>query len=67
VKPIEFGALLLGCAGSMLVAWSLAEEDSAERTFGAFAPWALVCLLLLAASLWMMALPMDMRATLMAG
>jgi len=67
VKPIEFGFLLLGCAGSMLVAWNLAEEDSTDRTARAFAPWALVCLLLLAASLWMMALPMDMRATLMAG
>ena len=67
VKPIEFGFLLLGCAGSMIVAWTLAEEDSAERAVGAFAPWAVVCLLLLAASLWMMALPMDMRATLMAG
>jgi len=67
VKPIEFGFLLLGFVGSMMVAWMLAEEDSKDKPIRAFLPWAALSLLLLAASLWLMSLPMDMRATLMSG
>lgn len=67
VEPMEFGFLLLGMAGSLLVAWRFAEEDSAEHAVRAFAPWAVVCLLLLLASIWLIMQPMDMRATMMAG
>ncbi|HZP04838.1 MAG TPA: hypothetical protein VFB43_08060 [Terracidiphilus sp.] len=67
VEPLEFGFLLLGLAGSMLVAWRLAEEDAQEHPVRAFAPWAVVCLLLFLCSAWLMTQPMDMRATMMAG
>jgi ferredoxin len=67
VEPLEFGFLLLGMAGSLLVAWQLAEEDSERHPVRAFLPWATVCLLLLLASVWLMLQPMDMRATIMAG
>lgn len=67
VQPIEFAFLLLGLAGSLLVAWRLAEEDSEEHALRAFSPWAVVCLLLFLASVWLMTQPMDMRATMMAG
>jgi len=67
VEPLEFGFLMLGMAGSLMVAWHLAEEDSEEYPIRAFAPWATVCLLLLLASIWLMVQPMDMRATMMAG
>ena len=67
VEPLEFGFLLLGMAGSLLVAWQLAEEDSEQHPVRAFLPWATVCLLLLLASVWLMLQPMDMRATIMAG
>jgi ferredoxin len=67
VEPLEFGFLMLGMAGSLMVAWHLAEEDSGEHPIRAFAPWAAVCLLLLLASIWLMVQPMDMRATMMAG
>jgi hypothetical protein len=67
VEPLEFGFLMLGMAGSLMVAWHLAEEDSEEHPIRAFAPWATVCLLLLLASIWLMVQPMDMRATMMAG
>ena len=36
VQPIEFGFLLLGLAGSLLVAWRLAEEDSEEHAHSRF-------------------------------
>jgi len=67
VEPLEFGFLLLGLAGTMAVAWRLAQDDSEEHTARAFAPWAVVGVLLFAASVWLMMQPMDMRATMMAG
>ena len=67
VEPIEFGFLLLGLAGSLLIAWRLADEDAGERRVLAFSPWAAVCVLLFLASVWLMTQPMDMRATMMAG
>jgi hypothetical protein len=67
VEPLEFGFLLLGLAGSLSIAWQLAEQDSEDRTVRAFLPWAAVSLLLFAASCWLMTQPMDMRATMGAG
>ena len=67
VEPVEFGFLLLGMTGSLLILWHLAREDSEKHPVRVFTPWALVCLLLLLASFWLIAQPMDMRATMMAG
>jgi hypothetical protein len=67
VEPIEVGFLLLGLAGSLLVAFHLAEEDSPGRVMRAFAPWASVSLILWLASMWLMVQPMEMRATLLGG
>lgn len=64
VTPLEFGFLLLGLFGSLSIAWQLAEQDSEEHTVRVFVPWAVVCLLIFAASCWLMTQPMDMRATL---
>jgi hypothetical protein len=67
VRPIELGFLLLGFAGSFLVAQQLSEEDSPADPIRALAPWAAVCVLLLVVSVWLMFQPMEMRATLMGG
>jgi hypothetical protein len=67
VEPLEFGFLLLGLAGSLLIAWRLAEDDSEKHAVRAFTPWAVVCVILFSASVWLMMQPMDMRATMMAG
>jgi len=67
VEPLEFGFLLLGLAGSLLIAWRLAEDDSEQHAVRAFTPWAVVCVILFTASVWLMMQPMDMRATMMAG
>jgi hypothetical protein len=67
VEPLEFGFLLLGLAGSLLIAWRLAEDDAETHAVRAFLPWAAVCAILFAASVWLMLQPMDMRATMMAG
>jgi hypothetical protein len=67
VMVIEIGFLLLGVAGSLLVTYGLAEDDSAEKPVRAFVPWATVCVILWAASMWLMFQPMEMRAMLMTG
>jgi hypothetical protein len=67
VQPVEFGFLVLGLAGSLLVAYRLSEEDFADNPMMAFAPWAAVCLLIWISSVWLMLQPMEMRATLMSG
>lgn len=67
VRPIELGFLVLGFAGSLMVVHRLATEDSAVHPMRAFVPWAVVCLLIGLASVWLMFLPMEMRATLMNG
>src|SRR5262249_22934935 len=67
VQPLELGFLLLGFAGSLLVTHRLASEDCAERPMRAFVPWASVCAVIWAASVWLMFQPMEMRATLLGG
>ncbi len=67
VQPIELGFLLLGFAGSLLVVHQLAEEDCPAKPMRAFVPWAMVCLLVGLASVWLMFQPMEMRAMIMGG
>jgi hypothetical protein len=67
VQVIEIGFLVLGFAGSLVVTYSLAEDDSPDKPLRAFLPWAGVCLILWCASLWLMFQPMEMRAMLMSG
>jgi hypothetical protein len=67
VRPLEMGFLVLGFAGSMLVVHQLAEDDSAGQPMRAFMPWAVVCAIIGLTSIWLMFLPMEMRAMLMGG
>ena len=65
VQPLELGFLLLGLLGSLMVAHSLAEDEGVRHPVRAFVPWAVICLLLWGAGVWLMLQPMEMRATLM--
>ncbi len=67
VQPLEIGFLILGFAGSLLVAHHLATQDAPGRTMRAFLPWAAVCVLLWMGALWLIAEPMDMRGTFISG
>ncbi|HET7890689.1 MAG TPA: hypothetical protein VFL34_04150, partial [Candidatus Sulfotelmatobacter sp.] len=67
VQVIEIGFLVLGLAGSLVVTYGLAEEDSPQQPLRAFLPWATVCFILWCASMWLMFQPMEMRATMMSG
>lgn len=63
VQPIEYGFLLLGLLGSLSLAHHYAQEDSPSRSMRVFLPWAFVVLFVFVAGAWLIAQPMDMRAT----
>jgi ferredoxin len=65
VQVIEIGFLLLGFAGSLSVMHGLAAEDSPNRTFRVFLPWAMACAILWIGATWLIFQPMEMRATMM--
>ncbi len=65
VQPIELCFIGLGFVGSLLVTRRLAEDDCATHPMRAFLPWAAVCVLICAASVWLIFQPMEMRATFM--
>ncbi len=70
--PVELGFLGLGWLGSLLVAYRLAAGGHGRRklasgTLAALLPWALLVSLLLAAAVWLMGQPMEMRGTFLVG
>jgi hypothetical protein len=65
LAPLELGLLGLGWLGSMLVAYRLAQRDTPHRAGTAFVPWAVVLTLLLAAAVWLMSQPMEMRGVML--
>ncbi|MET0646061.1 MAG: 4Fe-4S binding protein [Pyrinomonadaceae bacterium] len=67
VYPLELGLLGLGLLGSLLLAYRLAEADSAAHPRRIFAAWAALCLMLWASALWLLSQPMEMRGTFLGG
>ena len=60
---VEGGFLLLGFGASLFVAQRRAVGRYGRQGFNAFVPWAIVFLLMMLFSLWVMGLPMEMRGT----
>ena len=67
VFPMEVGFMVLGLAGSLMVAWSIAKELAPRRTWSSFVPWGTLHLLLFVTAVWIMTQPMDMRGTFLGG
>lgn len=67
LNPLELGFLGLGWFGSLLVAYRIAEREAPDRPWRTFLPWAVLLSLLLAAGIWLMGQPMEMRGTFMVG
>jgi ferredoxin len=67
--PLEVVLLYTGLTGSLVVGFQRATARYADRrrALVAFLPWALLCLLLVAAGVWILAQPMEMRGTLRMG
>ncbi len=64
--PLEVALLYLGLTGSLVVAWQIAQREhhTLRVAFKAFLPWAVLCVLLVVAGIWILAQPMEMRGTL---
>jgi len=67
VYPLELGMLGLGLVGSFLVTWKLATGDAPATPARAFAPWAVLHLMLAVAAVWLLSQPMEMRGTFLGG
>ncbi len=67
VYPMELGLLGLGLAGSLMVIYRMAEEDSSGSPWRAFIPWGGLCIILWLSALWLMSQPMEMRGTFLGG
>jgi hypothetical protein len=67
VFPIEVGVILIGAAGSLVLAYLISERDYVERPVVATIPWAVVTIAITVAALWITAQPMDMRAVAFPG
>ena len=72
--PIEATMLYLGALGSLVTAFRIARHQSGDAglaarptVLGAALPWSVLTLLLLAAGLWILVQPMEMRGTMMMG
>lgn len=67
--PLEVVLLYTGLTGSLIVGFQRAAARYADRrrALVAFLPWALLCLLLVAAGVWILAQPMEMRGPLRMG
>lgn len=63
VYPVELGLLGLGWLGSLLLAYRLAEEETAAHPIRVFILWASLCTFLWATALWLLSQPMEMRGT----
>jgi hypothetical protein len=62
VQLFEFGFVLLGLFGSLLVGYSIAIAEKVDHPSRIFALWAIVVLIMTAGALWLMSQPMEMRA-----
>ncbi len=67
VFPIQIGLVLLGTIGSLALAHGVSERDHRGHVLAATAPWALAIAAIAAAAIWILAQPMDMRGTILAG
>jgi ferredoxin len=63
VLPMQVGFIGLGLAGSLAVAHRIASEEIAALRLRAFAPWAVLCVLLAVCAAWLLTQPMEMRST----
>ncbi|HKR15630.1 MAG TPA: hypothetical protein VJT15_26415 [Pyrinomonadaceae bacterium] len=61
VQLFEFGFIVLGLIGSLLVSYSIAATEEAVHPNRAFIPWAVLSLVIAGAAFWLMMQPMEMR------
>jgi len=65
VQLLEFGFIILGLLGSLLVSYSIAATEESANPTRVFSVWALVSLLIAASAFWLMSQPMEMRGVVL--
>ncbi len=66
VQLFEFGFIVLGLLGSLLVSYAIASADEL-RPMRVFVVWAVLSIVIAAAAFWLMSQPMEMRAVALGG
>jgi hypothetical protein len=64
---LEMGILGLGLLGSLIVAFRIARQECPAHPGKAFAPWAVLSVLLWLSAVWLLSQPMEMRGTFLGG
>ncbi len=67
VHVFEYGFLVLGLIGSLIVGYGLARSERTNYPMRIFAIWSGVSLVIWVFALWLMSQPMEMRGTLLGG
>jgi hypothetical protein len=67
VYPFQIGSVLLGAMGSLAIVHRIAARDHPGASWRAALPWALLVAGLALLALWILAQPMEMRSTGLAG
>jgi ferredoxin len=67
VYPFQIGSVLLGAMGSLAIVHRIAARDHPGASSRAALPWALLVAGLALLALWILAQPMEMRSTGLAG
>ena len=65
VQLLEFGFVILGLLGSLLVSYSIAATEESANPTRVFSVWAVVSLLIAASAFWLMSQPMEMRGVVL--
>jgi polyferredoxin len=65
VQLLEFGFIILGLLGSLLVSYSIAATEESANPTRVFSVWAVVSLLIAASAFWLMSQPMEMRGVVL--
>jgi hypothetical protein len=65
VQICEYGFLVLGLFGSLLVSFYLAKSEQSAHSKRIFATWAAIVIVLWGAGMWLLSQPMEMRGTML--
>jgi ferredoxin len=67
VYPVQLGFLMLGLIISLVTVFRIARREFPDKFHVAGIPWAVLCVLLCAAAVWLLSQPMEMRGTFLGG
>ena len=65
VQLFEFGFIILGLLGSLLISYAIAATEEVDHPARVFIPGAVLSLLMAAAAFWLLSQPMEMRAVVL--